>query len=88
VPVEGGWDLYEGYPYVTLRCAVCLDGTALDLADDYTPVEPWESADPYVQTEREAVRGFSHACPHLAPLLLPDPPEVKAIAELELLAGA
>lgn len=38
-----------------------------------------------VQAEREHVGGH---CPHLAPLLSPsDPPDVAAIAELELLAG-
>jgi hypothetical protein len=32
-------------------------------------------------------RSTLDVCPHLAPLLDPDPPEVVAITELELLAG-
>jgi hypothetical protein len=78
VPVEGGW---EGTGLM-LRCGVCLG--------------PWRGVklSGHVRTQHLAwqevqlVRAMRRRdCPHLAPLLGDDPPEVTAIAELELLAG-
>jgi hypothetical protein len=91
VPVEGGWVHGAGvYRYagehplvlLTLRCGSCGQYSAR-AAKAPTPFY----AMPEALRRCESYHLQGYACPHLAPLLGDDPPEVLAILELELLAG-
>lgn len=101
VPVEGGWRLMQpgrkGHEWaaLALRCGACgweeSGGTG---------GKPWlgktwgwmleeEEEDALIGVDRKPTPpsiGDWH-CPHLTPLLSPDPPEVVATTELEMLAG-
>jgi hypothetical protein len=80
VPVEGGWEEWSdgGVWDFRVRCLAC-GGT-------HTAGLIFEAV--LAAEERAIKRHLLSGCPHLAPLLGDDPPEVTAIAELELLAGA
>jgi hypothetical protein len=86
IPVEGGWTLSEEDlpPLLALSCREC--GAWLQTCPPRRTLR--QTADIF-REESRAITGSlrSQGCPHLAPLLGADPPEVKAIAELELLAG-
>jgi hypothetical protein len=91
VPVEGGWrpgDPQRDFarPRLTLRCGSCGGepltrgmGSRMPLATVLANLNDHERA----SVEEWLGRG----CPHLAPLLGEDPPEVQALTTLELLAG-
>src|SRR5688572_11463890 len=77
VPVTGGWLYWAGGGFTFLAgCGAC---GAIIQPRVLTPGEPL--------TPAEAERDAGVPCPHLAPLLGEDSPEVLAVTELELLAG-
>jgi hypothetical protein len=91
VPVEGGWDVWLGTPRLQLRCAACdmiANGLASMRAGAYGERQLINLERKFVKRLINGAKGYSGPlCPHLAPLLGADPPEVVAILELELLAG-
>jgi hypothetical protein len=95
-PVEGEWRLYPGpQAYLVLGCAVCSyarvrawPGGEFRAASDGGVGRMNLSAESLSENEQSALRVvLSYACPHLAPMLSPAPPEVEAAAELEVLSG-
>jgi type II secretory pathway component PulM len=80
VPVDARWEIRprgrRSSAVLTLGCALCQAGAMK---------EAWSPAG-MARAEGEAL-AFAD-CPHLAPLLQPDPPELAALLDLELLAGA
>jgi hypothetical protein len=87
VPIVGGWR-YVGrmslrddpfgreWAQWWARCGACASGERDILLSDPEALEIYE--------EEQGVP----RCPHLAPLLQPDPPELAALLDLEILAGA
>jgi hypothetical protein len=103
VPLDGGWKeehlvsvdprtmraVSDSTPTATLKigCTLCDSPTYRG----YGPgsLEVSASLDiPTELAEQELVAVARLACHHLDPLLQPDPPELAALYELELLAGA
>src|SRR5687767_11872906 len=98
LPVEGGWRS-EGHDegailYLDLVCRRCGAGRSLGarmtallaeverhLLEGLSREEPLRGNPPYPPAR------MRQACSHLAPLLGEDPPGVRALFELELLAG-
>jgi hypothetical protein len=90
IPVEGGW---SGIRF-SARCATCNQGVARDLpsARPFAYLKklgiPPERLRTVEATEGEVIAELVlRGCPHLSPLLDPEPKEVLAIWELELLSG-
>ena len=91
VPVEGQWEICTAFlllAKVTLRCVTC---------DRYkftytTLREARECGLPVALSldEKVCVEGLwrDYFCPHLAPLLAPDPPELETLAALAFVEGA
>jgi hypothetical protein len=89
VPLTGGWQ-HDEPSVLLLGCSVCGFEKKRELPSDASG----ERLQRLMRlSELGAVRtlmieGIARsACPHLAPLLGGDPPEVRAIHELELLAS-
>jgi hypothetical protein len=83
VPVEGGWERQDrrGETLLEIRCSVC--------GGDWRGRYRARSRAQVLYDEKTTVRRIvEDGCPHLAPLLQPDPPELAALLDLELLAGA
>jgi hypothetical protein len=91
VPVRGGWNHSLFVPRQAFLAAGCESCDA-NVGGNVHAGERWTAG--YTRGRLKAVerREFDRlrrlGCPHLAPLLLPDPPELAALYELELLAGA
>jgi hypothetical protein len=99
VPIAGGWAVEpDGEPRLWLRCTTCgweaLGIISLGkLSGGLSRGEVLETEEAGV-LRRGAVRvggilrvAERSPCEHLAPLLFTDPPEVRALTRLELLAG-
>jgi hypothetical protein len=90
VPIEGGWEplKFLGHHVLTLRCGDCGRGDWFARPPDATRHQV-RRAEVILLDKLSDPKGDGSytGCPHLAPLLGDDPPEVQAIAELELLAG-
>lgn len=79
-PVEGGWCLaLHGSVKLSLRCEAC----------PFAAGEVWAGPEHMEAVEHDEVSRLvrSCPCPSLAPLLGPDPEEVRNLTGLELLAG-
>jgi hypothetical protein len=88
VPVEGGWQpAPDGRLLLQLRCLTCGGPPH----QTFTGLERFavKARGPH-GIEGQLIRAIQRLtrCPHLAPLLQPDPPELAALLDLELLAGA
>ena len=86
VPVAGGW-----HPKAEPAIALALLGLSClrcnRTTTEYAPCFPMDLRI-REEMERRCVRALAGmGCPHLAPLLGDDPPEVVALTKLELLAG-
>lgn len=88
MPLEGAWQqgsVPGELAHLVLRCRRC----ALRYEISYREV-PWPAPLPQALSRQEqVVIGCFRlsGCAHLSPLLDRDPPEVRAVWELELLAG-
>jgi hypothetical protein len=93
LPVDAVWEnLGRGWVRVEIVCTACKVGNE---AEDAVPSGACAVAEDLADTEASVLDALMNedededlrCSGHLAPLLQPDPPEVLAIAELELLAG-
>lgn len=89
VPLEGSWHLSAQGFFLSLSCQVCGGESNIAGSLDALGVKPSGGFSPAQRaTERLlAARITERGCAHLGPLLREEPPELEAIAALELLAG-
>jgi hypothetical protein len=99
-PVEALWCMYFGTPQLSLAC-LCCDARTQGLASWSSRCGGYDEKQ-LIKLERDQLRKLlgqgrwnktrilssPTLCAHLEPLLKKPPPEVLAIFELELLAGA
>jgi hypothetical protein len=101
LPLEGGWRAYyrtTGTPPhwradLDVRCSACPDAShSSSRGESFLFLSAGSLAAGLVEAERDAWQEIAGekvgSCPHLVPLLGPEPPEVAALAELEIFLPA